>query len=98
MNCKGIGVIGKSYTEAGNVYKSASPSTYITADDTPTFGTIDSPVPVTQSDNLHKQLDETGVVNDYHRLKGWPHTMDMAEKVNNYCEFYMDSFFEKHLR
>ncbi len=95
------GLIGKTYNEAPNVYISASPNTYISPDDTPTLifhGTIDSLVPVSQSDNLHKKLNEAGVENDYHRLKGWPHTMDLAEKVNDYCTFYMDTFFEKYLR
>jgi acetyl esterase/lipase len=92
--------LGKSYQEAPDLYQAASPRTYISPDDPPTLifhGTIDSLVPVSQSDSLHKWLDQTGVPNEYHRLKGWPHTMDLSKKVNDYCQYYMDAFFEKYL-
>ena len=61
-------------------------------------GTIDNLVPVSQSDSLHVWLDRAGVPNEYHRLKGWPHTMDMAQKVFDYCSRYMDAFFRKYLQ
>jgi acetyl esterase/lipase len=93
--------LGKSYAEAPELYRAASPRTYISADDPPTLtfhGTIDSLVPVSQSDSLHKWLERAGVPNEYHRLKGWPHTMDLSRKVNDYCQYYMDAFFRKHLQ
>lgn len=92
--------LGKSYQEAPDLYQAASPRTYISSDDPPTLifhGTIDSLVPVSQSDSLHKWLDHAGVPNEYHKLKGWPHTMDLSKKVNDYCQFYMDAFFKKYL-
>ncbi len=92
--------LGKTYQEDPDIYRAASPRAYISANDPPTLifhGTIDSLVPVSQSDSLHKWLDQAGVVNEYHRLKGWPHTMDLSVKVNNYCQFYMDAFFKKYL-
>ena len=91
--------IGKKYNEAPELFLKASPKTYITEDDPPTLifqGTIDELVPFSQSDNLTKQLKETGVQVEYHKLEGWPHTMDLAVEVNEYCQFYMDRFFEKH--
>ena len=90
--------IGKSYLEAPNLYRDASPRTFISADDPPTLifhGTIDALVPVSQSDSLHRWLDQAGVANEYHRLKGWPHTMDLSKKVNDYCLHYMDEFFKR---
>jgi len=93
--------LGKTYQEAPSLYEAASPRTHISEDDPPTLifhGTIDALVPVSQSDSLHKWLDQTGVPNDYHRLKGWPHTMDLSKKVNEYCQFYMDAFFKRYLR
>lgn len=93
--------LGFTYEQNPDIYTIASPKNYISDDDPPTLtfhGTIDSLVPVSQADSLHKWLDETGVENEYHRLKGWPHTMDLSVKVNNYCQYYMDAFFEKHLR
>ena len=92
--------LGQTYKENPEIYKAASPRTYISSDDPPTLtfhGTIDSLVPVSQADSLHTWLDKAGVPNEYHRLKGWPHTMDMSKKVNDYCQYYMDAFFEKYL-
>ena len=88
--------LGASYSESPQIYERASPKNYITVDDPPTLifqGTIDELVPVSQSDSLHIKLDNTGVPNEYHRLKGWPHTMDLASSVNKYCQFYMMRFF-----
>ncbi len=94
-------LIGKSYDDAPELYKKASPVTYITKDDPPTLifhGTIDDIVPVEQSDTLKVKLSEAGVQVEYHRLEGWPHTMDLAVEVNEYCQYYMDKFFEKYLK
>ena len=92
--------LGKSYQDSPDLYLAASPRTYISRDDPPTLifhGTIDSLVPVSQSDSLHKWLDLAGVPNEYHKLKGWPHTMDLSKNVNDYCQYYMDAFFKKYL-
>ena len=91
--------LGKSYQEAPSLYRAASPRTYISTDDPPTLifhGTIDALVPVSQSDSLHQWLNQAGVPNEYHRLKGWPHTMDLSVKVNEYCQYYMDAFFKRY--
>lgn len=92
--------IEQSYAEAPEMYKKASPINFITNDDPPTLifqGTLDELVPVQQSDILNRKLDEVGVPNEYHRLKGWPHTMDAVEPVNRYCQHYMNAFFEKYM-
>jgi acetyl esterase/lipase len=92
--------LGKTYQEAPELFMEASPRKYISSDDPPTLifhGTIDSLVPVSQSDSLDSWLEQVGVVHEYHRLKGWPHTMDMSKKVNEYCQYYIDSFLKKNL-
>ena len=89
---------GASYEQAPEKYALASPLHWLTPDDPPTLifqGTIDDLVPVSQSDTLHAALDRAGVFNEYHRLKGWPHTMDLSQKVNEYCQYYMDRFFRR---
>ncbi len=94
------GFIGKKYDEAPEIYAKASPITYITKDDPPTLifqGTLDELVPVSQSDSLKSRLDKAGVTAEYHRLEGWPHTMDLGAEVNEYCQYYMNQFFKKHL-
>jgi len=93
--------IGKPYTEAKQTYQAASPLFYATADDPPTLifhGTIDKIVPVKQSDRLKAKLDSLGVPCEYHKLKGWPHAMDAAVPVNEYCQYYMNEFFNKYLK
>lgn len=89
-----------NYEENPGIYKMASPNTFISSDDPPTLifqGTIDSLVPVSQSDSLANWLENAGIPHEYHRLKGWPHTMDLAVEVNEYCQFYIDRFLEQHL-
>jgi acetyl esterase/lipase len=93
-------LIGKTYQEAPELYRMASPVTYINKDMPPTItfqGTLDELVPYEQSDNLDKKIKEAGAVSYYHKLKGWPHTMDMSVEVNEYCQYYMDEFFNKYI-
>ena len=90
--------IGDSYENMPTGYQDASPIRYISDDDPPTLtfhGTIDNVVPVGQADMLDKKLNENHIFHEYHRLKGWPHTMDLAVSMNNYMKFYMYQFFKK---
>lgn len=93
-------LIGKSYEEAPELYQMASPITFINGDIPPTLtfqGTLDELVPYKQSDNLDKKIKEAGAKSYYHKLKGWPHTMDLNVEVNAYCQYYMDAFFKKYI-
>jgi acetyl esterase/lipase len=95
-----IKFIGQTYDQAAERYRQASPLTYLSRDDPATLifhGTIDDVVPISQSDTLKSRLDRLGIDNEYHRLRGWPHTMDLSKRVNAYCFYYMDAFFRKHL-
>lgn len=92
--------LNSTYDFDPDLFVHASPRTYISSDDPPTLifqGTIDSLVPVSQSDSLDSWLEQAGVPHEYHRLKGWPHTMDLAVEVNEYCQFYIDRFLEEYL-
>ena len=92
--------IGQPYEDASELYELASPLTHVTEDDPPTLifhGTLDDLVFVRQSDWLAARLDEAGVPHRYERLEGWPHTMDAAQVVNDYCVECMLEFFEEHL-
>lgn len=90
----------KSYTEDPEMYEKASPLSYVSNDDPPTLifqGTIDDLVPVRQAESLVDKLKEKNVPVDYHKMKGWPHTLDMSTKANAYCQYYMLDFFEKYI-
>jgi acetyl esterase/lipase len=92
--------IGKPYPEAEAVYAQASPMHHLDKSDPPTLtfhGTIDELVPVSQADDLHVRLDELGIPNYYDRVEGWPHSMDLAQPINDRCRFIIERFLEKHL-
>jgi dipeptidyl aminopeptidase/acylaminoacyl peptidase len=61
-------------------------------------GTIDDVVPIDQADSLAAKLEELGVAHEYARLEGWPHTMDLALPVNEYCKRRVAAFLQKHLK
>ena len=92
--------LGKKYEEDESLFEVASPINYLSSDDPPTLifhGTLDELVPVSQSDTLKKRLDVIGLESEYHRLEGWPHTMDLSTEVNAYCQYYMERFFNKYI-
>lgn len=92
--------LGKTWEVAPELFVESSPKTYISSDDPPTLtfhGTIDSLVPVSQADSLDSWMKQAGVIHEYHRLKGWPHAMDLALKVNQYCQHHLDLFLKEHL-
>jgi len=92
--------LAHTYEEAPEIFKEASPVHYLDKSDPPTLilqGTADRLVPVSQSDYLKKMLDTLGVPCIYHRVPGWPHTMDVVQRVNDFCQLKMTEFFEQYL-
>lgn len=90
---------GKTFDEAPDAYRLASPLFHLTGDDPPTLifhGTIDSTVPIAQADMLAEKLKELKIDYVYERYDGWPHVMDLAEAVNRRCVYQMELFFKKH--
>lgn len=90
----------KTYDDAPDLYRKASPLHHVTKDDPPTLilhGTLDSLVPISQSDELARRLKQAGVPCTYDRLEGWPHVMDMAEIVFNRCVFFIDRFLAENM-
>ena len=93
--------IGHSYKEAPELFKEASPIYYLDKSDPPTMilhGTSDQTVPISQSDTLKARLDDLGIPNVYFRLPFWPHTMDLDQRVNDYCKLKMSQFFEHYVK
>jgi acetyl esterase/lipase len=93
--------IARSYAEAPELYREASPLTYLDPNDPPTMilhGTSDELVPISQSDTLKARLDQLGIPNVYYRVPLWPHTMDIVKRVNDFSQLKMNDFFEKYLK
>lgn len=93
--------LGTSYDKNPALFKQASPISYLDKNDPPTMilhGTSDQLVPISQADLLKAKLDSLGVPNIYYRLPGWPHTMDLSLRVNQYCQQKMDEFFNQYLK
>jgi len=94
-------LIARSYDESPELYREASPVSYLDKNDPPTLilhGTSDRLVPVSQSDDLKRRLDSLGVPCEYHRLPLWPHTMDIVRRVNDFCQVKMEGFFKQYLK
>jgi len=93
--------MGKPYADAKELWTKASPITYVTKAGLPPtlifHGSVDSTVPIEQSEALVAKLKATGNVVEYDRVEGWPHTMDLAAEVNKHTQSVMDQFFAKHL-
>ncbi|MBG0857990.1 MAG: alpha/beta hydrolase [Bacteroidales bacterium] len=92
--------LAHTFEEAPEIFKEASPVHYLDKDDPPTMilqGTADRLVPAEQSDRFKVKLDSTGIPCVYHRLPGWPHTMDVVRRVNDYCQLKMTEFFRQYL-
>lgn len=95
----GYRFLRKTYAEDPDLYRRLSPLYYVDPSDPPTLviqGTVDSIVPVEQADLLVEKFIETGVPHWYARLNGLPHTMDIIPEVNEYVQWLMLAFFEKH--
>jgi len=93
--------IARSFEEAPELYREASPIQYLDKNDPPTMilhGTSDELVPINQSDQLNTRLDSLGVPCVYYRLPLWPHTMDIVQRVNDFSQLKMNDFFEKYLK
>tara|TARA_R110000868_G_scaffold78284_3_gene223596 strand:- start:53084 stop:54028 length:945 start_codon:yes stop_codon:yes gene_type:complete len=94
-------LIGKTYEEAPEMYRKASPILFVNKNSPPTIsfhGTLDELVPYEQSKKLHETLKANGVPSYYHELKGWPHAMDLSAKVFSYIQYHTDIFLEQHLK
>ena len=93
--------IGHTYKEAPELFTEASPIHYLDKNDPPTMilhGTSDETVPISQSDELKARLDALGIPNVYIRFPLWPHTMDLDQRVNEYCKLKMNEFFEQYVK
>ena len=95
-----ISFIGKSYAEAPELYKEASPLQYVDKNAPPTMtihGTSDELVPDSQADQLKEKLDTLGIPCIDYRFPLWPHAMILVQRVYDYSIPKMDAFFDQYL-
>jgi acetyl esterase/lipase len=86
------------YDEDPELWRRASPLFHLDSNAPPTLvfhGTLDDIVPIDQADSLFTRLRELGVRHEYYRLDGWPHTMDLARPVNDFCRRRIARFLEQ---
>jgi len=73
-------MFAKTRAEAPELYKQASPLTYLDKHDPPTFvahGTVDTVVKIEQSEKLVAKLKELGVPHEYVVIEHAPHSFDL---------------------
>ena len=95
-----IRFISKTYEEAPELYKEASPIRYINEKAPPTMiihGTSDELVPNSQADLLKEKLKSVGVPCADYRFPLWPHAMILVQGVYDYCLPKMEDFFKQYL-
>ena len=92
--------LGGKYSDMPANYVAASPVNYIHKNVPPTLilhGTIDTLVPIEQSEMLAAKLQKLAVPVEFYPLPGWPHAMDVALHANRYVQNRMTQFFKKYI-
>lgn len=90
-----------TYKETPELFVEASPLTWVSKESPVTMivhGTRDMLVPLLEAEKLKHKLDSLGVPNVYHPVPGWPHAMELDQRVNDYCKVILLDFFEKYVK
>jgi dipeptidyl aminopeptidase/acylaminoacyl peptidase len=99
MNYHDMKMFAKNREEAPELYRKASPISYVDAKDAPILmvhGTADMTVPLSQSETLAAALKSAGVEHQLLIAPGGAHTFYLeSEKLDLRPEVF--AFFEKHL-
>lgn len=93
-------MLGKPRAEATELYRAASPVTYVGRDDPPLLilhGTADTTVPLEQSQLLADALKKAGAPHELVIVEGAPHTFHLQPKQRDLRPVVL-GFFEKHLK
>lgn len=92
--------LGKKYADAPKLYEEASPITHVDKGDPATLllhGTIDTIVPITQSEKLAKKLAANDVPYIYAPFKGGYHGYDFFKDANPGVMYLIEEFLAEYL-
>lgn len=92
--------LGEKYADAPKLYEEASPITHVDKGDPATLllhGTIDTIVPITQSEKLAKKLETNNVPFVYAPFKGGYHGYDMLTDANPGVMYLIEHFLAEYL-
>lgn len=95
-----ISMLGKSRTEAPELYKKASPTTYVSKDNAPLLilhGTADKTVDLKQSEIFAEALKKAGANYEFIVVPGAPHTFHLQPKERDLRPVVL-GFFDKYLK
>jgi acetyl esterase/lipase len=95
-----LSMLGKTRDEAPELYRAASPTTYLDRSDPPILilhGTADKTVDVKQSKLFAAALKKAGVEHELVIVEGAPHTFDLQPKQKDLRPKVL-AFFDKHLK
>lgn len=100
INYHDMKMFAKTREEAPDLYKKASPITYVDAKDAPMLivhGTADQTVPLSQSETLAAAFKAANVEHELIVIPDAPHTFDLQPKQRDLRPLVLD-FFNRHLK
>lgn len=92
--------LGKKYVDSPKLYEEASPITHVDKGDPATLllhGTIDTIVPITQSEKLAKKLEANNVPYIFAPFKGGYHGYDFFKDANPGVMYLIEEFLAEYL-
>jgi acetyl esterase/lipase len=95
-----VTMLGKTFAEAPELYRQASPITYVRGNSVPLLiihGTADTTVSVKQSEKLAAALEKNGVEHELVIIPDAPHTFNLQPKQRDLRPLVFD-FLDKHLK
>lgn len=95
-----VAMLGKKFAEAPELYKQASPVTYVRKDSPPLLimhGTGDKTVALEQSEKLAEACKKAGMQHEFVIVEGAPHSFHMQPKERD-LRPVMLGFFDAHLK
>ena len=95
-----VTMLGKTFAEAPELYRLASPLTYVRSNSPPFLilhGTADKTVKLEQSELLADRLQQAGVPHELIVIPDAPHTFDLQPPQRDLRPAVLE-FFEKHLQ